>query len=89
MKLEKISLIESPHPEVTLGIGEMDNVLGGVTCESYTLCNNEKDSSCTSFDNSKNGQCGDDKDLTHVLCTSHRTTCVSNDAPMTCSTYSF
>lgn len=89
MKLAKIKLIEQPRPQVVLGIGETESILGGLVCSSYRFCDDALKSSCTSFDNGKDSFCGDDKDLSHVLCSSHASICSSYKGEATCSTYSF
>jgi len=89
MKLKKITLIEPPQPQVLLGIGEMDNIMGGIVCDTYTLCNDSMNSSCSSFSNGKTSYCGDDKDISHVLCSAHSATCSSYESATTCSTFKF
>lgn len=89
MKLNKISLIEPPHPEVVLGIGEMNNILGGDTCLTYTICiGNLNFEDCASHRIGKKDFCTGNKDAKHMLCTLYTVFCDSHDNKNSCTSYS-
>ena len=92
MKLNKISLIEPPHPEIVLGIGEMNNILGGDTCLTYTMEIGSNGKTCTSVScgnllRGDKNSCGGSSDPSHMLCSLYTVTCELYEDKSSCLSY--